>query len=131
MVGVRVTEEQIREAAAGVHCQAYFEWTRDRAVLFNLRQAPCCPYVILYPRYSRTLVCWHGHREFFRHLWHLAPGSEVNTYVLSATDNSLGSRRIWYNKDNFESLYPPTGNFNWGTPEEPIRYRLACNCERI
>lgn len=63
-------------------------------------------------------VCWHGHREFFRALFAIAPEAIVR---VAAT----GQR---YTAENFEETHVPTGGQNIGSRIEPLYRSEACDC---
>ncbi len=69
-------------------------------------------------------LCWHGHREFFRRLFELAPDGKVQT---------AQTRRFvpggWYTSANFEAVYRATGDNNIGSAFSPMRYADACECD--
>lgn len=71
-------------------------------------------------------VCWHGHRDFFRALWALAPGARVRT---AQTVRTVPGG--WYTADNFEAQYHGTGDVNIGSQMYPRRYADACVCHRV
>lgn len=61
-------------------------------------------------------VCWHGHRDFFRSLFQVAPDASVKT--------------AWaqYNASNFEDVFPETGWRNIGSQILPCYACEACDC---
>lgn len=66
-------------------------------------------------------VCWHGHRDFFRALYRLAPRARVRTALA-----------VYRNADNFEEEYPRTRTATG--PENSYVSRLtpysaACTCK--
>jgi len=66
-------------------------------------------------------VCWHGHRDFFRHLFEDYPEATVNTGL--ATMAGIGM----YTSENFENVFPDT-NINIGPPIFPVYAAEACKC---
>lgn len=62
-------------------------------------------------------VCWHGHRDFFRALFDLAPDAKVRTTVAR-----------YDGREGFEKTYPSTGDRNIGSIFEPLPLRYACDC---
>lgn len=51
-------------------------------------------------------VCWHGHRQFFRNLFDIAPDCKVQT---------TGTRQFsfrWYTSNNFEDTHEGVNQFN-------------------
>lgn len=69
-------------------------------------------------------VCWHGHRDFFRALFRVAPGARVQTMQTAATVPGK-----WYTAENFESVYGNTGDNNVGSQCSPLPYASACTCK--
>jgi len=67
-------------------------------------------------------VCWHGHREFFRTLFALAPDCKVQT---RQTRELPGNK--WYTADNFEHVYGATDT-NIGSQMNPQMFSEACFC---
>jgi hypothetical protein len=67
-------------------------------------------------------VCWHGHREFFRKLFEIAP----NAKVLTAQTRRAGFR--YYTAENFEECYEDT-DVNIGPPIAPMYFSEACHCQ--
>lgn len=64
-------------------------------------------------------VCWHGHRDFFRALYRLAPKAIVRTAMA-----------VYRNADNFEDQFEATryaGGDRMGFHMTP--YADACTCE--
>lgn len=57
-------------------------------------------------------VCWHGHRDFFRELFKLAPQCKIETTI---NRMSREASKITYTAENFEQLHPST-------------QRGSCNC---
>lgn len=79
-------------------------------------------------------LCWHGHREFFRALFRVAPEARVQTTLLQKEnrfnvlhgDLTRGTR--WYTAENFETVYPLTAGLNVGSMYEPLLISDACEC---
>jgi hypothetical protein len=69
-------------------------------------------------------ICWHGHRDFFRALFKLAPAARVQT--ARTREFAPGSR--YYTAENFERLYLETDG-NIGSAYQPTRYSSACDCQ--
>lgn len=67
-------------------------------------------------------LCWHGHRDFFRRLFTLAPASKVQT---RATRESVPGG--WYTADNFEREFGRTDR-NIGSMMHPMAFSEACWC---
>lgn len=66
------------------------------------------------------VVCWHGHRDFFRALYKLAPQAVVRTAMA-----------VYRNAGNFESQFEATryaGGDRMGVHMTP--YADACTCDR-
>ena len=81
-----------------------------------------------YRRVSHTgrkiaAVCWHGHLEFFRQLFTLAPGARVQTAF--TRDFPRGER--WYTAENLERMYQATDR-NIGSMYQPMYASEACEC---
>ena len=62
-------------------------------------------------------LCWHGHRDLFRHLFQAMPDLEIRT-----------ARATYKGLDGFEAEYPATGDYNIGSMMSPLAYRNACEC---
>lgn len=80
-------------------------------------------------------VCWHGHREFFRSLLKIRPDARIQTTLLGrgnrfnmAHGNLTGSVR-WYTAENFETVFPQTGDLNIGSQMYPLLMADACHCD--
>lgn len=86
-----------------------FPYWRTSASYFNRDRTVCA-------------VCWHGHREFFRKLFQLAPDAKV----LTAQTRRAGFR--YYTADNFEDRYEET-DVNIGPPVAPLYFSEACHCQ--
>lgn len=67
-------------------------------------------------------VCWHGHRDFFRALFRLAPEGKVQTRA--TRDRTFGG---WYTAENFEREFRLTDT-SIGSVMHPMRYSEACWC---
>lgn len=63
-------------------------------------------------------VCWHGHAAFFRELFKLEPTAIVSS-------SRMGTVR--YTAENFEDVYPATGDWNIGSQYAPCAFRDACD----
>jgi hypothetical protein len=65
-------------------------------------------------------VSWHGHRDFFRALFRLAPNAIVTSHWAAG----------WtvYTAATFEATYRATGAANIGSMMQPVRYADACDC---
>jgi hypothetical protein len=61
-------------------------------------------------------ICWHGHREFFRALFRLAPSAESRSMCGHWT------------AENFESDHVASGRQNVGSRFEPLAREDACDC---
>ena len=128
-----VTEEQIREAAASVGLALHSDWqgngiTPDgRALRFRLSVDSNAqrdvdgflPYqrasTGTYARRRRVAaVCWHGHRDFMRALFALAPEMRLKT----ALANYRG-------REDFERTFEDTFGESNGYH---LSYGEACNC---
>lgn len=68
-------------------------------------------------------VCWHGHRDFFRALFKLAPNARVQT----THTKQFAKGRRFYTAENFERMYQDTDR-NIGSQMYPKRYSDACDC---
>lgn len=62
-------------------------------------------------------VCWHGHREFMRALFALAPDARIITGIVTYKGSA-----------DFEATHDDTGYQNIGMQCEPVAYREACDC---
>jgi hypothetical protein len=71
---------------------------------------------------KRYATCWHGHREFFRNLFKLAPDAIVN---VSGRFNT--GKPIKYTAENFETEHLKTDR-NIGPMIAPVLYSEACDC---
>ena len=96
---------------------------RGRALQFTLR-----PKGEHYRRRSPggrriAAVCWHGHRDFFRTLFWMAPEAKVST----AQTRRLPRGERFYTRDTFSERYPRT-DANIGSLFEPARYSDCCDC---
>lgn len=132
------TEAQIREAFDETGLKVYGEWseyghgndiTRDgRALRFRLgidttqprNSGGFLPYQRMSQNYygngrKIAAVCWHGHRDFMRALFRLAPEARIK----SALADYRGS-------DDFERSYRAT--FGEGNGYN-LSYGQACGCE--
>jgi hypothetical protein len=74
-------------------------------------------------RRTTNAICWHGHREFFRELFKLAPEGKVQTASL----RGFGKGERWYTAENFERLFGKTDR-NVGSMMDPMRFSEACWC---
>lgn len=63
-------------------------------------------------------ACWHVHREFFRHLYDLAPEAVIQSALATYTS-----------KEDFEKTFEVTGDRNMGSAFEPCAVRNACECD--
>lgn len=85
---------------------------RGRALQFTLRLGASREYQRRSPRGRRiAAVCWHGHRDFFRTLFWMAPAAKVST----AQTRRLPRGERFYTRETF-SLW------------EPARYSDCCDC---
>lgn len=66
-------------------------------------------------------VCWHGHRDFFRALFKVAPDATISTARLRRD-------KIRYSADTFEEVFPETGYANIGSQFQPCNFQDACTC---
>jgi len=86
-----------------------------------LRPRPECIFRRVSAGYMRqrirrvNAVCWHGHREFFRALFTLAPAAVVTTSLAK------------YTAANFEATYASTDRYI-GLLVAPLLYSEACSC---
>lgn len=66
-------------------------------------------------------VCWHGHRDFLRALFHLAPNATVKTAVA-----------VYRGADNFEATYRATASSpsSWQSASwsQTVSTDNACSC---
>lgn len=67
---------------------------------------------------SMTYVCWHGHREFMRAIYALAPDAVIKTGLTT-----------YKNSAHFENTHRDT-NRNIGSEYRPVYFSEACDCER-
>jgi hypothetical protein len=65
-------------------------------------------------------VCWHGHRDFFRALFELAPEARVVTAMAT-----------YRGREDFEASHEESGWRNIGSQMDPIYARDACDCNRV
>lgn len=130
------TEDQIRQAIRETGLKVYGEWSdygtgngieRDgRALRFRLSidtaQTRDADGFLPYQRQSANpsirrklaAVCWHGHRDFMRALFRLAPDARIKTALAD-----------YRGADDFERKYRQTyGNGN----HYNLSYGQACNC---
>ena len=136
MLAVNVSADVLAAAAADIGVTLYnlrnanAAGTRHR---FTLR--PIVPAKRPYREYGRyyrrgfhadrtvAAVCWHGHRDFFRRLFALAPTCKVQTK--HTRDFAAGER--WYTAANFENVYQRT-DVNIGSTYNPMQFSEACWC---
>lgn len=130
-----VTEEQIRDAARSVGLGIHSDWAGrgivqdGRALRFRLAVDTGSPRdawgFLPYQRATTwresgprrvAAVCWHGHRDFMRALFAVAPDMRLKTALAD-----------YRGADHFEGTYPDTA----GTGNEyNVSYAQACNCHR-
>lgn len=71
--------------------------------------------------YQRTVpgaVCWHGHRDFFRALYKLAPEAIIKTALAT-----------YRNSRHFEEAFPGTRQVATDSPRmNTVPYDQACTC---
>lgn len=108
----------IAEAAARVGAVLYSQSADTRRL--TLRPSATCKYRRVSAGFGRqgrrvNAVCWHGHREFFRALFALAPEAVVSTALAR------------YTAENFESAYPSTDR-NIGPMVASMFHSEACSC---
>lgn len=137
MIARNVTEEQIHEAAerVGVRAKSAGHYPRDGRE--PLASKPCrksttgeeIRFVIRtsvrrYQRLSRNTgrvvpgdVCWHGHRDFFRALFEIAPDAWVKT-----------AKAVYAGREGFEKGYRATLSDPRGPWGPSIPYHQACTC---
>lgn len=70
-------------------------------------------------------VCWHGHRDFFRHLFKVAPEARIYTALIRRANLPI---KFW-SKGNFEENFEQTGDVNIGSAYRPVCAADACFCE--
>ncbi|MBU1621879.1 MAG: hypothetical protein KJ604_20680 [Gammaproteobacteria bacterium] len=142
MLATHVTHDQLRTAAAAIGAilvDFQTKNTRGTRVRFRLAPGPTRPYGRLSPNMERAdgtprrihAVCWHGHREFFRALFLIAPDARVQTTMLGRVSrfNPPNTDPIrWYTAENFERVFPSTGDVNIGSQFRPCLMRDACAC---
>lgn len=82
-----------------------------------------------YTTRGRTVcaVCWHGHRDFYRALFHREPDARIYTALLRHKDVSHLKMRYW-SKENFEDNFEETAAINAGPPVAPLAVSEACYC---
>ena len=68
-------------------------------------------------------VCWHGHRDFYRALFKVAPEARVQT----AMTRQLAQGSRYYTAENFERVYQETDR-NIGSMMQPVAHSEACTC---
>jgi hypothetical protein len=68
-------------------------------------------------------VCWHGHRDFYRALFRIAPEARVQTTLTRGFER--GHR--YYTAENFERVYQETDR-NIGSLMSPMAFSEACTC---
>lgn len=130
-----VTEAEIRAAAAEVGLTVYNDWrgtgvVKDgRALRFRLgldtARARNANGSLPYQRRSTSrsrprriaAVCWHGHRDFMRALFRLAPEARIKTAIAD-----------YRGAGDFERRFRSTGD-RWGRENDYHRaYDEACDC---
>lgn len=121
MIAKNVTRQDLQTAAKNVdvRIENYRPVGRRHQFVLRLNSSHA------WQRYSHTgrrvaAVCWHGHRDFFRALFLLAPLAVVTT---------CRNGKTRYDSETFEDVFPETGNGNIGSMFEPCAYRDACKCE--
>lgn len=96
-----------RRALSGrCSCSASHTWwgaTRCPSGIHNARRLSC--------------VCWHGHREFMRALFALAPDARITTGIIT-----------YKGSEDFERTHNETGYRNIGSQMAPVAGREACDC---
>jgi len=115
------TKEQIEKAAKSIKAIAVNQ-SKD-ARRFVLRPTKDCQFrrVSASPfRSGRKVnaVCWHGHRDFFRELFRIAPKAIVDTSLHGKTRYTAGS---------FEDVFEDSDG-NIGPPISPIQHSECCSC---
>ncbi len=150
MIAKNVTQEQLERAAKKVGVSLYDLRHVSRGIRFTLktgepsvrrmdwrgkmRLAP--PYQRLSQRARQSdavatkgvtfypvipgAVCWHGHRDFFRAVYDLAPDAEFRTAMA-----------VYKGREHFESVFPSTyfqDSQRMGYTM-PRPYVEACSCE--
>jgi hypothetical protein len=78
-----------------------------------------------YGRQGRRIsaVCWHGHRDFYRALFRIAPEATVQT----ALTRGFARGNRYYTAQNFERVYQETDK-NIGPLIAPVAHSEACTC---
>lgn len=71
-----------------------------------------------------TYVCWHGHREFMRALYRLAPDATIRTGLATYK----GARHFEETHEGTAWGHDPQGGI--GSLYAPLAYSDACDCER-
>jgi len=129
MLARHVTEETIREAARATGVRADISRVTSTSVRFRLGLDISNLYEDGTRRYQRTssshfqkgrkvgAVCWHGHRDFFRKLFALAPEATVLTALAFYQGGP----------EDFEKQFPQTDQ-NVGSALYPMLASEACTC---
>lgn len=63
-------------------------------------------------------VCWHGHRDFMRALFAMAPDAVLVTAFAT-----------YKGREHFESSHWETGDRNVGSQMDPVTISELCDCE--
>ena len=137
MLAANVSPEDLQTAAASINVTVYNLRSANNARsrwLFTLR--PIQPNRKPYREYGRyyrrgfhndrtiAAVCWHGHRDFFRALFALAPDCKVQT---RHTRQFTAAGCTWYTRQNFEQTFRYSDT-NIGSQMQPMLYSDACWC---
>lgn len=125
-VGLALADEEDRSSTRTQRVKTRLRLGEDRGF-----KHPRYPRLGL-PKYQRmnhrgdrrvAAVCWHGHRDFFRALFALAPRAVVSVSA------RMNGEPVVYTAENFETTFHETGDRNIGSMFEPCAFRDACICE--
>lgn len=122
----KCTREDIEEAAIRAKVKLNEFRTQGRGFRFTLRPIPVAgdPKQKHWQRLNHQLirrvhaVCWHGHREFMRELYALAP----DTVIITTFARYEGSA-------HFEATHAGTRHHQIGSQMEPCSIGDACECD--
>ena len=114
------TEQDIRASADEVGLAIHSDDVTPvgRALQFRLALGPDKDSYRSIKRGRRiAAVCWHGHRDFFRALYRRSPEARIKTALAD-----------YRGTDDFERIFPATGQGNVGSWAEPQAAQDACDC---
>lgn len=135
MLAANVTEGQLNLAASLVKVRIIaFQHVSKTRIRFRLAPADHDTFrAISNSGRRKHAVCWHGHRDFFRVLFRDVPEAKVQTTFLTRGNrfnvDAEGPAERWYTAENFERVFPGTGDVNVGSMFNPLRMSDACRCD--